>query len=91
MIKSRKKEANIMELHRQDFLLDLLKTPSPSSMEMEIQKKWMSEVKNYADEIITDNAGNAIGVLNPQAEFKVLLAGHCDEIGLVINRIDDEG
>src|SRR5699024_11491420 len=42
-------------------------------------------------EIKTDNAGNAIGILNPNASFKVLLAGHSDEIGLVIKRIDDEG
>src|SRR5699024_8658059 len=41
--------------------------------------------------IKTDNAGNAIGILNPNASFKVLLAGHSDEIGLVLKRIDDEG
>lgn len=74
-----------------DFLLELLHTPSPSSMEMEIQKKWINYVKEFADEIRTDNAGNAIGVLNPDATFKVLLAGHADEIALVINRIDDKG
>ncbi|RDW20971.1 M20/M25/M40 family metallo-hydrolase [Oceanobacillus chungangensis] len=74
-----------------DFLLELLNTPSPSSMEMEIQKKWINYVKEFADEIRTDNAGNAIGVLNPDAPFKVLLAGHADEIALVVNRIDDEG
>jgi putative aminopeptidase FrvX len=74
-----------------EFLLELLKTPSPSSMEMEIQKKWINYVKDFADEIITDNAGNAIGVLNPKAEFKIMLAGHCDEIALVINRIDESG
>ncbi|QGS69091.1 M20/M25/M40 family metallo-hydrolase [Oceanobacillus sp. 143] len=60
-------------------------------MEMEIQKKWINYVKEFADEIRTDNAGNAIGVLNPDAPFKVLLAGHADEIALVVNRIDDEG
>lgn len=80
-----------MEKERQDFLLDLLTTPSPSSMEMGIQKKWIDYVKPFAEDIITDNAGNAIGVLNKEAEVKILLAGHCDEIGLVINRIDDQG
>lgn len=60
-------------------------------MEMAIQKKWIQQVKPIADKIITDNAGNAIGVLNPDAPFKVLLAGHCDEIALVINRIDENG
>ncbi|RWZ54861.1 M42 family peptidase [Halobacillus fulvus] len=80
-----------MNQKRLDFLLELLQTPSPSSMEMEIQKRWMKEMDNYADEIRTDHAGNAIAVLNPDADFKVMLAGHCDEIALVINRIDEQG
>ncbi|SDM12991.1 M20/M25/M40 family metallo-hydrolase [Sediminibacillus halophilus] len=80
-----------MEQNRQQFLMELLRTPSPSSMEMNIQKKWIDYVKPFADKVITDNAGNAIGVLNPDAEFKILLAGHCDEIALVINRIDEQG
>ncbi|WP_414672249.1 M20/M25/M40 family metallo-hydrolase [Lentibacillus sp.] len=71
--------------------MELLNTPSPSSREMAIQKKWMDYVRDFADDIRTDNAGNVIGVLNPDAPFKVLLAGHCDEIALVINRIDDNG
>ncbi|MGY0693224.1 M20/M25/M40 family metallo-hydrolase [Virgibacillus sp. FSP13] len=80
-----------MEQANRDFLLELLHTPSPSSNEMEIQRKWIDYVEDFADEIKTDNAGNAIGVLNPDAPFKVLLAGHCDEIALVINRIDEDG
>ncbi|MFG6148191.1 M20/M25/M40 family metallo-hydrolase [Halobacillus sp. B23F22_1] len=80
-----------MNDNEQNFLLELLDTPSPSSMEMTIQKRWIKEMQPYADEIRTDHAGNAIAVLNPEAEFKVLLAGHCDEIALVINRIDDQG
>ncbi|MFC7322143.1 M20/M25/M40 family metallo-hydrolase [Halobacillus campisalis] len=80
-----------MEKEAKQFLMELLTIPSPSSMEMEIQKRWIKEMKRYADEIRTDHAGNAIAVLNPEAEFKVLLAGHCDEIALVINRIDEQG
>ncbi|WP_163536597.1 M20/M25/M40 family metallo-hydrolase [Gracilibacillus sp. YIM 98692] len=74
-----------------DFLLDLLETPSPSSLEMEIQKKWIDYVKPYADEIQTDNAGNAIAILNKDADFHLLLAGHCDEVAFVVNRIDENG
>ncbi|MCD5325116.1 MULTISPECIES: M20/M25/M40 family metallo-hydrolase [Pontibacillus] len=80
-----------MEQNEQKFLLEMLQTPSPSSMEMEIQKKWIEYVKPFADEIRTDNAGNVIGVLNPEADFKILLAGHSDEIALVVNRVDDHG
>lgn len=80
-----------MALENQSFLLELLNTPSPSSMEVEIQKKWINYVKDFADEILTDHAGNAIGVLNKEADFKVLLAGHIDEIAFVVNRIDEDG
>lgn len=80
-----------MTMFNQDFLMELLNTASPSSMEMDIQRKWMAYVKEFADEVRTDNAGNVIGILNPEAPFKVLLAGHSDEIALVINRIDEQG
>ncbi|WP_281976043.1 M20/M25/M40 family metallo-hydrolase [Halobacillus litoralis] len=80
-----------MKKERLDLLLELLKTPSPSSMEMQIQRRWMEEMREIADEIRTDHAGNAIAILNPEADFKVMLAGHCDEIALVINRIDEQG
>ncbi len=73
------------------FLLELLDTPSPSGFEMEIQKKWIQHVKPYVESIETDLAGNAIASLNKDADFKVLLAGHCDEIGFLVRRIDDRG
>ena len=34
---------------------------------------------------------NSIGVLNPQAEFKIMIAGHYDEIGLQVMYISKEG
>ncbi|WP_368654529.1 M20/M25/M40 family metallo-hydrolase [Ornithinibacillus sp. 4-3] len=74
-----------------DFLMDLLHTASPSGHEVEVQKKWLNYTKQFADEIRIDDIGNAIAILNPDAKFKILLAGHCDEIGLVVNRIDEEG
>lgn len=80
-----------MDKTNREFLLTLLKTPSPSSDEVMIQKKMLAYYQAFADEVRTDNAGNVIGVLNPEAPFKVLLAGHCDEIALVINRIDENG
>ncbi|GEN29764.1 endoglucanase [Cerasibacillus quisquiliarum] len=75
----------------QQFLLELLKTPSPSGLETAIQKKWRDYVTSFADDVRTDYAGNVIAILNPDAEFKVLLAGHVDEIALMVKRIDDNG
>ncbi|WP_127579535.1 M42 family peptidase [Paenibacillus koleovorans] len=80
-----------MDNQAKQFLLELLNTPSPSGEEWRIQPKWIDYVKPFAHEIRTDLAGNAIGILNPDAKFKVLLAGHCDEIGLIVSKIDDRG
>lgn len=73
------------------FLLELLATPSPSGQEWLIQRKWIEYIKPFAHEVRTDLAGNAIGIVNPEAPFKVLVAGHCDEIGLIVSRIDEKG
>ncbi len=79
-----------MEKTSLDFLLKLLGTPSPSGSESRLQRVWLDYVKKFA-EVNTDHSGNAIGILNPDAPFRVLLAGHSDEIGMMVNRIDDKG
>lgn len=80
-----------MDPKPKQWLLDLLSTPSPSGQEWMLQRKWKDYITPYAHEVRTDLAGNVIGILNPDAPFKVLLAGHCDEIGLIVSRIDDQG
>lgn len=80
-----------MESSAQQFLHQLLSTPSPSGLEAEIQKKWLAYVAPFADTCYTDEAGNAIAALNTGAPFNVLLAGHCDEIGFLVKAIDENG
>ena len=75
----------------QEFLYEMLDTMSVSGNEIGLQKKVIKEMKPYADEIRTDNTGNVICAVNPQAEFKVLLAGHIDEIGLIVTHICADG
>ncbi len=79
-----------MDKNSIDFLMKLLSTPSPSGNEAVFQQVWLDQVKRFA-QIETDHAGNVVGILNPEAPFKVLLAGHCDEIAMIVNRIDDQG
>lgn len=76
---------------KKEFLDQLLNTPSPSGHEVTIQRLWRDEVSQFADQVTTDGAGNVIASINPDASFKVLLAGHCDEIGFLVKRIDDQG
>ena len=74
-----------------EFLKKLVTTPSPSGFEEQIQKVCASYLKPYADEIYKDVHGNQYAVRNPKAKFRVMLAGHVDEIGLMIHSIDDKG
>ena len=74
-----------------EFLYALLDNMSVSGNEIELQKKVIEEMRPYCDEIRTDYTGNVVSVLNPNADFKVMLCGHIDEIGLVVSHIMESG
>lgn len=73
------------------FLRDLISIPSPSGFEAGVQAVVRRRMQTYCDETRLDVHGNAIGIINPQAPIRIMLAGHCDEIGLMIMHIDDKG
>ena len=74
-----------------DFLEKYLNNASPTGYESDGQKIWMAYLKPYVDTFITDNYGTAVGVINPDAEFKVVIEGHADEISWYVNYITPEG
>ncbi|MER3415489.1 MAG: hydrolase [Gemmataceae bacterium] len=74
-----------------EFLQALVQTPSPSGYEQPVQKLVRSWASRYADEVRTDRHGNVIAVKQPGQEPRVMLAGHCDQIGLMVQYIDDNG
>ena len=75
----------------QEFLYTLLDNMSVSGNEIALQKKVITEMRPYCDEIRTDYTGNVISVLNPDAPFKVMLAAHIDEIGMIVTHIQEDG
>jgi len=80
-----------MEQAAHDFLKRLLATPSPSGYEQPIQSMVREYVSDFADRVSTDLHGNVIAVKNPDAPLRVMLAGHCDQIGFLVQHIDGEG
>ena len=74
-----------------EFLYTLLDGMSVSGHEISMQKKVIEEMTPYCDEIRTDYTGNVISILNPDAPFKVLLAAHIDEIGMIVTHIQEDG
>ena len=73
------------------FLEEYLNNAAPTGYESNGQKIWMKYLKPYVDEFITDNYGTAVGVINPDKKFKVVIEGHSDEISWYVNYITDNG
>ncbi len=73
------------------FLEKYLNNASPTGYESEGQKIWMDYLKPFVDTFITDSYGTAVGVINPDAEYKVVIEGHADEISWYVNYITPEG
>jgi len=73
------------------FLEQLLNAPSPSGYEQPVQEVVRNFAKSFATEIRTDWHGNVIAAVNPAGSPRIMLAGHCDQIGLMVKHIDDQG
>ncbi|HEX6479974.1 MAG TPA: M42 family metallopeptidase [Ktedonobacteraceae bacterium] len=80
-----------MDEARVAFLRKLIASPSPSGFEQPVQQVIREEVQHYTDELRTDIHGNVIATLNPNGKPRVMLTAHCDEIGLLIRYIDEQG
>jgi putative aminopeptidase FrvX len=80
-----------MQKQRLEFLRRLMNTVCPTGYEEEAARVWREEAARFADRAWMDVNGNAIAVLNEDAPFRVMIAGHLDEIGLMITYVDDRG
>ncbi|WP_255149383.1 M20/M25/M40 family metallo-hydrolase [Halorarius halobius] len=79
-----------MDDDRRAFLDDLLSTATPSGFETAGQRRFLDYVSTYADEVRTDDYGNAVAVYRG-GDPEVVLAGHGDEIGLMVRDVTDDG
>ena len=79
-----------MEANQRRFLDDLLATASPSGFETPSQRVWVEYVEEFADEVRTDEYGNAVAVVEG-GDPTIALAGHTDEIGFLVRNIEDDG
>lgn len=73
------------------FLHDLLMAPSPSGFERPVQDVVRRYAQQFAASVRTDWHGNVIAAVNPAGSPRIMLAGHCDQIGLIVKHIDDRG
>jgi putative aminopeptidase FrvX len=73
------------------FLKRLLDTPGPSGYEAAAGRLWRDEASGFAVNVKADVAGNCMAEVNPKGKPTIMLDGHLDEIGLIVQYIDDDG
>ena len=80
-----------MRKESKDFLERYLNIASPTGFEYPGQKIWLDYMKPYIDDYISDTYGTIVGVINPKAEYRVVIEAHADEISWFVSYIADDG
>jgi len=86
-----KKTKSILSDESYNFLKNYINNPSPTGFESAGQKLWLDYLKPFIDTHFTDPYGSAVGIINPDAPFKVVIEAHADEISWFVNYISPEG
>ncbi len=73
------------------FLKQLLDTPGPSAFESAPARVWRTEAARLTDTVGVDVTGNSWATLGGDTASRVMLAGHMDEIGVMVSHVDEEG
>ena len=67
------------------FLRNYINNASPTGFESSGQKLWLEYIKPFIDTNFTDAYGTAVGVINPDEKFKIVIEAHADEISWLVN------
>jgi len=81
----------IITKESEKFLEKYLNNASPTGFETEGQKLWLKQITPFIDEYFTDNYGSVVGVINPKADYKVVIEAHADEISYFVHYITKDG
>jgi putative aminopeptidase FrvX len=81
----------MMNEKSEKFLTAYLNNASPTGFESSGQQIWLDYIKPFTDGHFTDKYGTAVGVINPDAPYKVVIEAHADEISWFVNYISDTG
>jgi endoglucanase len=80
-----------MQATTKSFLNSILKAVSPSGFEEEALDVWGKAIAPYVDEVYYDVLGNLVAVKKGRTDKKLMFVAHVDEVGFMLNHIDDKG
>ena len=85
------KKSKIINQNSEKFLEEYINNPSPTGFESSGQKIWLDYIKPYIDTHIVDTYGTVVGIVNPDANYKVVIEAHADEISFFVHYITKDG
>lgn len=85
------KSKSVLNTNSTRFLYNYLNTASPTGFESSGQKIWLEYIRPYIDEYFSDTYGTVVGVINPKADYKVVIEAHADEISWFVHYITKDG
>jgi putative aminopeptidase FrvX len=88
---SEQKVGSVLTTQSLQFFKEYINNPSPVGFESSGQKMWLQYLRPFIDEEFTDPYGTAVGVINPNQPFKVVIEAHADEISWFVNYVTNEG
>jgi putative aminopeptidase FrvX len=74
-----------------EFLTRYLNNASPTGFESSGQQIWLDYLKPFVDTYTVDTYGSVVGIINPDAPYKVVIEAHADEISWFVNYITEDG
>lgn len=89
--KASKKSDSILNAASLKFLENYINNASPTGFESPGQQMWLDYIRPYIDTHIVDTYGTVVGVINPDAKYKVVVEAHADEIAWFIHYITPDG
>jgi putative aminopeptidase FrvX len=81
----------ILNAESTKFLYTYLNNSSPTGFESAGQKLWLNYIRPYIDDYFVDTYGTVVGIINPLAEYKVVIEAHADEISWFVHYITKDG
>jgi putative aminopeptidase FrvX len=89
--KATKKNTSILSADALVFLEKYINNSAPTGFESPGQQLWLDYIRPYIDETFTDTYGTAVGIINPDAPYKVVVEAHADEIAWFVHYITSDG
>lgn len=85
------KKNRIITKESESFLRKYINNPSPTGFESTGQKMWLNYIKPYIHQHFVDTYGTVVGIINPDAKYKVVIEAHADEISWFVHYITKDG